>query len=426
MKGSSTGRSPVSGRGLTALVAAVVVCACAAGAANNNTSQAASQAYVALVQADQARDREEWTPAVAGYRDALEQYQQLAKEHPDWEPDIVQYRITYCGNQIEALARKVDPSARKQLAAAPAPSAPDRPSEDEVYRERYLALLQENQYLRQRLAGMQDADVEDEMAASGLATENARLKAEIEDARRASAGAHDTAAEAQMIATLQERVVQLNRENQELMNAIRGAPAGAAGDAAAPLAFEESDTGIFGLMRAGLAQERQGNFTAALYIYERAAAARPSFPEAVKAKARCLLGLDRAAEAARLLEELLSTEPANLRAQLLLGIAYGRMARFRKAADILQTVVRDDPPNAAAHNALGAAWLAMGETKAALPELERAVSLDPESSDAHFNLAQAYAMTRPPDREKARTHYRRAVELGGKEDPAVEQLLESR
>ena len=52
-----------------------------------------------------------------------------------------------------------------------------------------------------------------------------------------------------------------------------------------------------------------------------------------------------------------------------------------------------------------------------------AVSLDPTYADAHFNLAVVYAMQTPPNKEKAREHYKKATEYGAEPDSALEQMI---
>lgn len=75
-------------------------------------------AYVALTKADRARERGETNAALAAYEEALGKYAAIKKQDPRWHPDVVQYRLAYCANELEKLKRP----------AAPVP-APEKPAE---------------------------------------------------------------------------------------------------------------------------------------------------------------------------------------------------------------------------------------------------------------------------------------------------------
>jgi Flp pilus assembly protein TadD len=81
------------------------------------------------------------------------------------------------------------------------------------------------------------------------------------------------------------------------------------------------------------------------------------------------------------------------------------------------------PKNATAHNYLGITASQKGWQEAAQKELETATALDPNYADAFFNLSVVFATQQPPDKEKARKHYKRATELGAEPDTALEQLI---
>ena len=76
--------------------------------AQNDLPKDQLDAYVAMIQADRARDKGDYKTAVQGYREALLRYRNLSQANPSWHPDIVEYRLTYCANEIEAILRQVD------------------------------------------------------------------------------------------------------------------------------------------------------------------------------------------------------------------------------------------------------------------------------------------------------------------------------
>ena len=75
-------------------------------------------AYVALTKADRARDRGESGAALAAYEEALAKYVSIKKQDPRWHPDIVQYRMAYCANELEKLRRPAAPPAAAAVTAA--------------------------------------------------------------------------------------------------------------------------------------------------------------------------------------------------------------------------------------------------------------------------------------------------------------------
>ena len=112
-----------------------------------------------------------------------------------------------------------------------------------------------------------------------------------------------------------------------------------------------------------------------------------------------------------------------------LGIVYytegqqGSEGKYDEAVSELTKALAANPKDAIAHNYLGITASAKGWQEAARKELETAVAIDPNYSDAHFNLAVIYLTTPPVDKDNAKKHYKRAVELGSEPDAALEQLL---
>lgn len=106
-----------------------------------------------------------------------------------------------------------------------------------------------------------------------------------------------------------------------------------------------------------------------------------------------------------------------------LGIIYFQQNKYDEAVNALTRSLALNPKNATAHNYLGVTAAQKGWGEAALKEIETAIQLDPTYADAHFNLAVVLATTPPPDKEKARIHYKKAVTLGAEADKALEILL---
>jgi len=108
-------------------------------------------------------------------------------------------------------------------------------------------------------------------------------------------------------------------------------------------------------------------------------------------KARQLVSSGDLKQATFLLRELVSKEPGNADAHLLLGTV---LALVRQRSEALQELVRAiglRPQFAPAHYTLGVALSGFGEFEPAKGAFQRAIELDPGFADAHVNLAMILA-----------------------------------
>ena len=152
-----------------------------APAALTDPAQIQTEAYVNLVQADQSLDAGRLDEALTQYKAARDYYLQLAKDFPGWEPKIIQYRKTYCDNQIVDVERRQAGGAvaeeLPELEAPPAAvAATIEPEEEEA--EPVPSQSVELDYLKSRVTRL-----ENELAA--LDTDNLRLREELKSAAQA-------------------------------------------------------------------------------------------------------------------------------------------------------------------------------------------------------------------------------------------------
>ncbi|MBN1556559.1 MAG: tetratricopeptide repeat protein [Lentisphaerae bacterium] len=107
-------------------------------------------AYRALVNADEARDAGRFEEAVAHYREAADAYARLGKAWPEWQPEVVRFRLAYCANQIETLRKRLERQAPSvPEVPPPAPPGADTPGaappvDPETLRAAIRALLSED------------------------------------------------------------------------------------------------------------------------------------------------------------------------------------------------------------------------------------------------------------------------------------------
>ena len=154
-----------------------------ASAALTDPAQIQTEAYVNLVQADQSLDAGRLDEALAQYQAARDYYLRLAKDFPGWEPKIIQYRKTYCDNQILDVERRRAGGAVEELPELEAPpaaadAAAIEPEEEEA--EPVPSQSVELDYLKSRVTRL-----ENELAARD--TDNLRLREELKSASKAKA-----------------------------------------------------------------------------------------------------------------------------------------------------------------------------------------------------------------------------------------------
>ena len=116
-------------------------------------------------------------------------------------------------------------------------------------------------------------------------------------------------------------------------------------------------------------------------------------------------------QAVTLLRDLISADPRNADARLLLGSLLMESGQRAESIAQLGEAVRLVPKSAEAHNALGEAYNTFGEMSKARPEFERAVVLDPRHAQAHVNLAAI--LLQQGEAQRAIPHLDQAIRLLG-------------
>lgn len=123
------------------------------------------------------------------------------------------------------------------------------------------------------------------------------------------------------------------------------------------------------------------------------------------------------------LRKAVKLAPQDAFSHSILGIVLYQQGKIDDAVQILTRAVALDPNDPKTRNYLGIAASQKGWQEAAEQECRKAIELDPQYGDAHFNLAVIYATQKPPARELASRHYKRALELGIPRDPELEKML---
>ncbi len=193
------------------LVALLVGLACGlavrpAQAALSDPAQIQTEAYVNLVQADQSLDAGRLDEALAQYQAARDYYLQLARDFPGWEPRVIQYRKTYCDNQIADVERRKAGGQPEEVPELPPdePVAEPQPPETAPVEVAEPAVPEsapaadrsvEIGYLKSRIASL-EADLSElgnlQDKLDGALAESGKLRQDLDAANQQLAGQEDS------------------------------------------------------------------------------------------------------------------------------------------------------------------------------------------------------------------------------------------
>jgi tetratricopeptide (TPR) repeat protein len=128
-------------------------------------------------------------------------------------------------------------------------------------------------------------------------------------------------------------------------------------------------------------------------------------------KAETLLSKGSTAEAVVVLRQIVTDEPRNVDAHLLLGTALALMGERGESINQMAAAVRLRPDSAVVHNQYGMVLSRFIELKAARQEFEKALELNPALAEAHVNLSLILAQS--GELISAGVHLDQAIELQG-------------
>lgn len=396
-----------------------------------------AEAYFALVRGDTARENGNLAVALAAYQDALARYERIARVHPDWESDIVQYRIVYCRQQIEEVQKQMPAGgAPKSDAAAPEQASVEMPTEsvaEELDEQSEISAAtptleadvtevesagpdaveasppQENQeveYLRNRIAELvqQVSELEEALETQAEQGDAAQLKKQLDEAMSRAESAETKVRE------LEDEVKRLSRALAERQEQSKTAD-------------EPDDTEYRHLLREAMKRERAGDYRGALAIYEQARKKKGADLQAALGQARCLIALGQLDKALAFLEKQKDADKMSSIA-VLRATAQGALGHYEQVVELLHPWQQSGTTDPWVYNLLGAARLALGQYEEARGLLEKAIELAPEFAEPYYNLAVWY-LTATNDLAKAAELYRQSVKQGGLSEPDFERLMSS-
>ena len=163
----------------------------------------------------------------------------------------------------------------------------------------------------------------------------------------------------------------------------------------------------YSFLRAGMANERTGNYAGAVRAYNRGLAVEPENVELLNSLGFALFQQGKSEEAVVALEKALEVDPAHWKAHNNLALASIDIGELELAeAHYRESLAIEPQP--AIYNDLGFVLERQGMIEEATDAYRKALELDPESASAHYNLGAALART--GQFTEAESHLRMALE----------------
>ena len=171
--------------------------------------------------------------------------------------------------------------------------------------------------------------------------------------------------------------------------------------------IEERFLDAYSFLRAGMANERTGNYAGAVRAYERGLAVAPANPELWNALGFALFQQGKSLAAVAALEKAIEADPKHWKAHNNLALASVDLGELEVAeAHYRESLALEPQP--AIYSDLGFVLERQGLTDEAIEMYGKALELAPSSATAHYNLGGS--LVRRGEYAAAERHFRAALE----------------
>ncbi len=154
--------------------------------------------------------------------------------------------------------------------------------------------------------------------------------------------------------------------------------------------IDEQFLDAYSFLRAGMANERTGNYPGAVRLYERGLAVEPGNVELLNALGFSLFQQGRSEEAVVALEKAIAADPGHAKAHNNLALASVDLGELELAEAYYRESLAIEP-HPSIYNDLGFVLESQGLPEDAEELYRKALELDPESPSANFNLGGSLA-----------------------------------
>jgi Flp pilus assembly protein TadD len=185
--------------------------------------------------------------------------------------------------------------------------------------------------------------------------------------------------------------------------------------------IEEKFLDAYSFLRAGMANERTGNYPGAIKLYRRGLEIEPQNVELLNAIGFALFQQGKSQEATVELEKAIAIDPKHWKSHNNLALASIDLGELELAeAHYRESLAIQAQP--AIYNDLGVVQERLGLPDDAAASYRKALELDPKSSAAHTNLGSSLA--RSGKRAEAEQHFRAAIAADPQNDVARKALAQ--
>jgi Flp pilus assembly protein TadD len=164
----------------------------------------------------------------------------------------------------------------------------------------------------------------------------------------------------------------------------------------------------YSFLRAGIANERTGNYPGAVKIYRRGLEIEPENVELLNATGFALFQQGKSEEAVVALEKAVEVDPKHWKSHNNLALASIDLGEFEVAEAHYRESLAIEP-QASIYNDLGFVLARQGLPEEAAEMYRKSLELEPDSATAHYNLAASLAGS--GELTEAETHLRAAIGL---------------
>jgi tetratricopeptide (TPR) repeat protein len=392
------------------------------------------QIYNVIEQAD-TLSKKDPKGAAQRYQEALTALKRLQSIYPNWNENVVKFRLDYLTGKVQSLAAPAPAPTTNEAAATSKPVQTNplveqihqlqseksmleaklkealsiqpnagSPGELAKVQEQLVALQKERDLLKVALEQSSSAN----RTSSKNPSRNSDRDKELEQlrARLEALEARPAPFTAEELALFKQTSPQLAPVESKPVKKSKELPAGAgalvaqAERAFAAQRFDEAERKYLEVLR-----QDENN----VYILGNLAATQ--------------LELNKVADAEKNIKAALEIDADDAFSLTLLGMIQFRQGNIDDALNSLSRSAKLDPQNPETQNYLGITLSQKGQRAAAEAALRKAIQLQPNYAGAHHNLAVIYATQKPSFLELARWHYKQALDLGHSKNPDLEKML---